>query len=83
VRLGEATGFNPFAAETDDRGRAWLADWLSAMLSREGALSAIQGQALAQAVAANVETDPALRTLASFRVVSRSWWRLEGGVTSG
>ena len=63
VRLGEATGFNPFAAETDDRGRAWLSDWLAALLSREGPLSAIQAQALAQAVVANAETDPALRTL--------------------
>ena len=36
VRLGEATGFNPFAAETDERGRAWLADWLAALLSRDG-----------------------------------------------
>ncbi len=72
VRLGEATGFNPFAAETDDRGRAWLADWLAAMLSREGPLTAIQSQALTQAVAANAETDPGLRTLASFRRQFRS-----------
>ena len=72
VRLGEATGFNPFAAETDDRGRAWLSDWLAALLSREGPLSAIQSQALAQAVVANAETDPALRTLASFRRQFRS-----------
>jgi len=72
VRLGEATGFNPFAAETDDRGRAWLSDWLAALLSREGPLSAIQSQALAQAVVANAETDPRLRTLASFRRQFRS-----------
>jgi type IV secretion system protein VirB4 len=72
VRLGEATGFNPFAAETDDRGRAWLSDWLAAMLSREGPLSAIQSQALTQAVVANAETDPALRNLSSFRRQFRS-----------
>jgi type IV secretion system protein VirB4 len=72
VRLGEATGFNPFAAETDDRGRAWLSDWLAALLAREGPLSAIQSQALAQAVVANAETDPALRTLSSFRRQFRS-----------
>lgn len=42
------------------------------MLSREGPLTAIQSQALAQAVAANAETDPGLRTLASFRRQFRS-----------
>ncbi|TPE47316.1 type IV secretion system DNA-binding domain-containing protein [Amaricoccus solimangrovi] len=67
VRLGEATGFNPFAAETDERGQAWLTDWLSALLSREGPLSATQAQALAQAVRVNAETDPALRGLRAFR----------------
>lgn len=72
VRMGEATGFNPFAAETDDRGRAWLTDWLAALLSREGPLSAVQSQALAQAVAANAETDPGLRTLSAFRGQFRS-----------
>jgi type IV secretion system protein VirB4 len=72
VRLGEATGFNPFAAETDERGRAWLADWLTALLSRDGPLTAIQSQALAQAVAANAETDPSLRRLSAFRRQFRS-----------
>ena len=67
VRLGEPTGFNPFAAETDERGQAWLTDWLSALLSREGPLSATQAQALAQAVRVNAETDPTLRGLRAFR----------------
>ena len=55
--------------------------WLAAMLSREGALSAIQSQALTQAVAANAETDPGLRTLASFRRQFRSVD--DDGVASG
>lgn len=67
VRLGEATGFNPFAGETDDRGCAWLTDWLTALLSREGPLTAVQTQALAQAVRVNASTDATLRSLRSFR----------------
>lgn len=72
VRLGEPTGFNPFAAETDERGCAWLTDWLTALLSREGDLSAVQSQALAQAVRVNAGTDPGLRSLRSFRMQFRS-----------
>ncbi len=72
VRMGEATGFNPFAAETDERGRAWLADWLGALLSRDGPLTAIQTQALTQAVKVNAETDPTLRSLGAFRRQFRS-----------
>lgn len=67
VRLGEVTGFNPFAAEIDDRGCAWLTDWLTALLSRNGPLTAVQSQALAQAVRVNAGTDPELRSLHSFR----------------
>ncbi len=72
VRMGETTGFNPFAAETDERGRAWLADWLSALLSRDGPLTAIQTQALTQGVKVNAETDPNLRSLGFFRRQFRS-----------
>ncbi len=67
VRMGEPTGFNPFAAETDERGRAWLADWLTALLSRDGPLTAVQTQAIAQAVKVNAETDRTLRGLSTFR----------------
>ncbi len=67
VRMGEATGFNPFAGETDERGRAWLADWLSALLARDGMLSATQTQAITQAARVNAETNAALRGLSAFR----------------
>ena len=53
-------------------GAVRLGDWLAAMLSREGPLTAIQAQALTQAVAAYAETDPALGTLAAFRRQFRS-----------
>ena len=32
VKMGVETGFNPFEAESDERGAAWLTDWLEAML---------------------------------------------------
>ena len=67
VRMGEPTGFNPFSAETDERGRAWLADWLGALLAREGPLSALQTQAITQAVKVNAETNASLRSLGAFR----------------
>ena len=67
VRMGEPTGFNPFQAETDERGTAWLNDWLGALLAKDGPLSATQTQALALAAAANAAADPSLQTLARFR----------------
>lgn len=68
VRMGEATGFNPFAAETDERGCAWLTDWLSALLEQNGPpLTAEQSEALSRAVVANAESDPALQNVMHFR----------------
>ena len=67
VRIGEATGFNPFAAEADERGQAWLVDWLSALLGRDVPLTPTQAQAIKQAVKVNADTDARLRSLSSFR----------------
>ena len=68
VRLGVPTGFNPFRAEADGRGVAWLTDWLAALLEEAGgALSPAQVEALAGAPRANADADPSLRTLAHFR----------------
>jgi type IV secretion system protein VirB4 len=35
VKAGEPTGLNPLRTETDDRGQAWLADWLAALIRRQ------------------------------------------------
>ena len=69
VRLGEPTGFNPFRAESDTRGTAWLTDWLGALLTGGGAdpLSPMQAEALASAAQTNAEADPGLQTLPHFR----------------
>lgn len=72
VRLGQPTGLNPFAAETDERGTAWLADWVTALAERQGDLSAIQREAIANAAATNALTDPGLRTITGFRQSLRS-----------
>ncbi|WP_435171151.1 hypothetical protein [Falsirhodobacter sp. 1013] len=68
VRMGEVTDFNPFAAETDERGRAWLTDWLSALLEQNGPpLTAEQSESLSRAVTANAESDAALQNVMHFR----------------
>ncbi|MBM9595050.1 VirB4 family type IV secretion/conjugal transfer ATPase [Roseitranquillus sediminis] len=68
VHMGERTGFNPFRAEADARGTAWLTDWLGALLGGDaGALSAVQAEALAHAAQANADAAPSLQTLAHFR----------------
>ncbi len=69
VRLGENTGFNPFRAESDTRGTAWLTDWLGALLVGDGGarLSPMQAEALASAAQGNAEADPNLQTLSHFR----------------
>ncbi|MDO6758048.1 hypothetical protein Q4598_17555 [Phaeobacter inhibens] len=72
VRMGEPTGFNPFAAEADERGTAWLTHWLESTLSNQGDLSAVQREALSNATRANRDTDPSLRTMRHFRSQLRS-----------
>lgn len=68
VRMGEETGFNPMRAEADNRGAAWLADWLTALCDNEGGhLNPIQLQALNDAVQANSAADPRLQNFEQFR----------------
>ena len=68
VRMGEPTGFNPFEAESDERGAAWLTDWLEALLRpKDGELSPRQVEALARACQANREAPANLRTISHFR----------------
>lgn len=72
IKAGEPTGLNPLATETDERGRAWLSDWLAAMLSRQAPLSGHQTWAIQNAVNQNAEIDdPALRTLSQFEELFR------------
>lgn len=68
VKMGENTGFNPFEAESDERGAAWLTDWLIAMLKpKEGELSPIQVEALAKAARDNSRAAKNLQTISHFR----------------
>ena len=61
IRIGEATGFNPFQTEVDDRGAAWLTDWLTDILSSHKPLDTAQTISLHNAVRQIVGADEALR----------------------
>ncbi len=68
VKMGKNTGFNPFEAESDERGAAWLTDWLEAMLKPKGGeLSPIQIEALAKAARDNAKAAKNLQTISHFR----------------
>lgn len=62
IRVGEATGFNPFLTETDERGTAWLTDWVGDILGRKQTLDTIQTVALNNAVRQIVDANESLRT---------------------
>ena len=64
IRMGEATGLNPFLTEVDERGAAWLTDWLNDILSRTRPLETAQTVALNQAVRQIVQAEPELRSFA-------------------
>ncbi len=62
VKPGRPTGLNPLWLETDERGQAWLADWLAALLSREGRpLSPVQTNRITEVVRQNAEAPAHLR----------------------
>ena len=68
VKMGESTGFNPFEAESDERGAAWLTDWLEAMLKPKGGeLTPTQIEALAKASRDNAKAAKNLQTISHFR----------------
>lgn len=68
VKMGENTGFNPFEAESDERGAAWLTDWLEAMLRpKDGELTPVQIDALAKAARDNAKAAKNLQTISHFR----------------
>jgi len=71
VRVGLSTGFNPFAAESDERGVAWLTDWFETLLSVDGPLSAVQREALSRATTAMLTAPPELKNMQQFRTQFR------------
>ncbi|MCP3477819.1 DUF87 domain-containing protein (plasmid) [Bradyrhizobium sp. CCGUVB1N3] len=73
VRMGQELGFNPMRAEADDRGSAWLSDWLRALAENEGErLTPQQCQALNDAVQANAAADRRLQNFEQFRTQLRA-----------
>jgi type IV secretion system protein VirB4 len=38
IKAGRPTGLNPLRTETDERGQAWLADWLATLLERQSSM---------------------------------------------
>tara|TARA_R110000737_G_scaffold32761_2_gene51166 strand:+ start:1650 stop:4022 length:2373 start_codon:yes stop_codon:yes gene_type:complete len=66
VRIGQPTGFNPFLTETDNRGAAWLTDWVADILSRNNRpLETFQTVALNDAIRRVVSADPELRSFSA------------------
>ncbi|MFC5567184.1 type IV secretion system DNA-binding domain-containing protein [Rubellimicrobium aerolatum] len=62
IQAGRPTGLNPLWLETDERGQAWLADWLTALLSREDRpLSPVQTNRISEVVRQNAGAAPTLR----------------------
>lgn len=73
VQLGKTTGFNPFRAESDERGSAWLADWLQSLAEGNGGdLNPVQIEAISNAVRGNMQAQEALQNFEQFRTQFRS-----------
>ncbi|MEM6943661.1 MAG: type IV secretion system protein B4, partial [Pseudomonadota bacterium] len=72
IRAGVPTGLNPFATETDARGRAWLTDWLAEMWSADAALTGEQSHAISVAVEKNARAAPELQAMHPFSNLFRS-----------
>jgi type IV secretion system protein VirB4 len=72
IRASVPTGLNPLASKTDERGRAWLSDWLATLLTRSGALSGEQSRHIQGAVTQNTDAGAALQRFASFESLFQS-----------
>ncbi len=72
VRAGVPTGLNPLRTETDERGQAWLSDWLGTLLSAHGSLSGEQSRHIQSAVRQNAEAGTSLQSFESFETLFRS-----------
>ena len=68
VRAGKPTGLNPLQTEIDNRGQAWLADWLATLLERrDRPLTPVQTNRLQEVVRQNAGADHAgLRNWSDF-----------------
>jgi type IV secretion system protein VirB4 len=61
------TGLNPLYDQTDPQGQAWLIDWLIALCDREDQkFTALQRQAIADAVSTNANGSDDLRNFKNF-----------------
>ncbi|MEO3415903.1 type IV secretion system protein B4 [Roseovarius sp. CAU 1744] len=72
ILAGIPTGLNPLQTETDERGRAWLVDWLATLLSRAGDLSGQQSRHIQNAVTQNADAGASLQNFASFETLFHS-----------
>ncbi len=72
ILAGIPTGLNPLETETDERGRAWLVDWLATLLSRAGNLSGQQSRHIQNAVLQNAEAGASLQKFTSFETLFHS-----------
>ena len=63
IEAGSATGLNPLQTETDERGQAWLSDWLAALIHRsDKPLSPGQTNIIQEVIRQNASaTDAGLR----------------------
>jgi len=68
LKAGQTTGLNPLWTEVDDRGTAWLSDWLATLLYRaDKPLTPVQTNRIQEVVRQNANaTDPALRNWKDF-----------------
>ncbi|MEO8243563.1 MAG: type IV secretion system protein B4 [bacterium] len=62
IRIGETTGLNPFQTEVDERGAAWLTDWLGDILAGTKGFETAQTVSLNTAVRQIIAADPRLRS---------------------
>ena len=70
IRAGRPTGLNPLASETGPRGEAWLMDWLTTLLERNGpTLTPQQAEALQSAVRQNEIAGAPLRCFRHFQAL--------------
>ncbi|MDK3075417.1 type IV secretion system protein B4 [Sedimentitalea sp. JM2-8] len=72
VRAGVPTGLNPLATEIDERGRAWLSDWLGTLLATKRAFTGEQSRHVQAAVRQNADAGTSLQTFESFETLFRS-----------
>ena len=68
IKAGQTTGLNPLWSEIDERGTAWLSDWLASLLYRsDKPLTPAQTNRIQEVVRQNASaTNPALRNWKDF-----------------